>query len=642
MSGLTHYRDHVEQGLSRLLWQFKDKPRIAAWTRSYLRQVQLLEDAAWDVLIKRWIDYAEGVQLDVIGKIVGELRAGRVDAIYKTFIHARVRINRSQGSTGDVLDVFQIISTTPAIFAEYAPAALFLELLQIPEVDPALIYKSLNDAKAGGVKLALIAPTTDTVPALARSWDEADDEDNAVGDVNFFRSTTGSVQISPTRKLVDASATFDAGLVGSFVVIVDSANPDSVGQRGEITGFEDATHLLVDFPPAVLGETDTLAYYIEDVSFGLLADAVTVRGSIVPRPGPPKVFTVTPAFGTDAGGTEVAVTGQHFEHITSVRLDPLTNGPTNVIDLVIASKTQLTFKTPPRTPGQSIVSKLWITSLRGVGTKRGAFLYQKPPTFHIDEVSPRSGPRDGGTEITISGQLFTDVVAAVLVFSWGDEVPLIDVVVVDDATITATVSSGHPSSGPMALRLRKDDGTSIDFANAWAWELSTITVSSIAPASSNAGGIPVVLTGTLFTSSVDVQFRRASEAFSQSVGYTIDDDEHISLTMPPLADLAIDPGPVDVVVVGGDDQSLATATFEYVALVAVYVNPNEAPTGTDVEVHGTSLDTVTSITVMATPAAFAVVSPELLIVTIPGAVGPTAIVLSNPFGEVASVEVFVL
>src|SRR5688572_13994483 len=102
---LTKIADHVEQGLRLLLDQYKDKPRLTALLSSYLNRVQELEDAAWDVRIKRFVDDAVGAQLDGIGRIVGELRQGRDDVTYRLFILARIRVNLSFGHADDVIDV---------------------------------------------------------------------------------------------------------------------------------------------------------------------------------------------------------------------------------------------------------------------------------------------------------------------------------------------------------------------------------------------------------------------------------------------------------------------------------------------------------------------------------------------------------
>jgi hypothetical protein len=182
---IDHIHDHVDQGLDRLLDQFRDKPRLGAWLRSLLRQCQLFEDAVYDVIVKRLIDNAEAEQLNVIGRVVGEPRRGREDAIYRLFIRARIRINRSMGAAKDVLDVLQIIAPEPALFDETPPASMSIEFAVPPAQDPSLLYGMLRDTKAGGVGLTMVAATT--VSNMQFRWssvEDANDPNLGFGDAN--------------------------------------------------------------------------------------------------------------------------------------------------------------------------------------------------------------------------------------------------------------------------------------------------------------------------------------------------------------------------------------------------------------------------------------------------------------------------
>lgn len=96
-------------GLSRLIEQYRNKPRIVMWILCYLQQVQYLEDAihatveAWD------IDNATGWRLETIGALVGQQRIGSTDAVYRVFIKARIRANRSLGKYEDLAAVANIL-----------------------------------------------------------------------------------------------------------------------------------------------------------------------------------------------------------------------------------------------------------------------------------------------------------------------------------------------------------------------------------------------------------------------------------------------------------------------------------------------------------------------------------------------------
>src|SRR5262249_42034837 len=66
----------VIAALDRLCQYAKDKPNIAALLSALVAPAQDVEDAFQDLLTKRGIETGEGVQLDVVGKIVGQKRNG--------------------------------------------------------------------------------------------------------------------------------------------------------------------------------------------------------------------------------------------------------------------------------------------------------------------------------------------------------------------------------------------------------------------------------------------------------------------------------------------------------------------------------------------------------------------------------------
>ena len=97
--------DHVTDGLSRLLTQYKGKTRMEAVLTAYLEQVQELETAFFELLELRFLDTVVGVPLDVAGKILGEPRNGRVDELYRVALKARALINYSEGTPENLLEV---------------------------------------------------------------------------------------------------------------------------------------------------------------------------------------------------------------------------------------------------------------------------------------------------------------------------------------------------------------------------------------------------------------------------------------------------------------------------------------------------------------------------------------------------------
>lgn len=66
--------DHKELAISRLATQFRESTNLISYIRALLVEADNLEQVFCDLLEKRWIDTAEGVQLDILGSIVGQTR----------------------------------------------------------------------------------------------------------------------------------------------------------------------------------------------------------------------------------------------------------------------------------------------------------------------------------------------------------------------------------------------------------------------------------------------------------------------------------------------------------------------------------------------------------------------------------------
>jgi len=208
---LARVVDHVEQGLDLLITQYIGRTRMENWLAAYLRQVQQLEDAIYDVLIKRMIDIATGAQLAAIGRIVQQPNSlDFADEQYRVVIRARIRANRSLGRSIDVLEVLGMLDgATPAQYDDFHPASNLLEFWAIPDLDIEFLAAFLRDAKAAGCWLGIIVPTdllsntfmwtgvhgandTDSPPdGLPLSNPETDDAALGWGDANDLLTTEG-------------------------------------------------------------------------------------------------------------------------------------------------------------------------------------------------------------------------------------------------------------------------------------------------------------------------------------------------------------------------------------------------------------------------------------------------------------------
>jgi hypothetical protein len=185
--------DHSEIGQARLIWQYRgDKPRMQAWLAAYLESLQTLEDTAIQVMANRWPLTAEGEQLDILGKIVGQERGALTDDQYRLFILARILANRSKGRASDLGEILEVLGFPTIDIWEHYPAEIHVSVAGADYGE--LVVEILDDAKAGGVMLRFTFSDEDEddVFQMAATADYADiDVNSGFGDPDPAIQTAG-------------------------------------------------------------------------------------------------------------------------------------------------------------------------------------------------------------------------------------------------------------------------------------------------------------------------------------------------------------------------------------------------------------------------------------------------------------------
>jgi hypothetical protein len=117
---ITHQLQHVQQGLSRLISSYKDKPLLGALLTSYLKEVQQIENALIQLLNERLPDTATSTAvLDILGRIVGQPRSGRDNDTYRLWIKARIAVNRGSGTIPELNNILQLVLPSDQAFELY-------------------------------------------------------------------------------------------------------------------------------------------------------------------------------------------------------------------------------------------------------------------------------------------------------------------------------------------------------------------------------------------------------------------------------------------------------------------------------------------------------------------------------------------
>jgi hypothetical protein len=130
--------NHVEEGISNFISQFRKQPTIVALASVYLRQIQDIENALSDLLTETNLNNAVGVHLDNIGALVGEPRSGRNDSQYRIAISARILLNISNGTIEDVIAIAAAAAGVPVTIEiiEHFPASFTARIVE--PIDPAI------------------------------------------------------------------------------------------------------------------------------------------------------------------------------------------------------------------------------------------------------------------------------------------------------------------------------------------------------------------------------------------------------------------------------------------------------------------------------------------------------------------------
>lgn len=185
-------RLHTAQALGRLIarWQ---KPNIRALLATYTDELQEIETMLWDVIVSRFPDYAEGTQLDTLGKIVGEPRAGKSDGSYRARIKARIRINQSFGNPVDVIGVLRTADSAAFRYEELAPAffRITYSIAAVPAVQAELPL-IVSESRPAGVGASVIQPI-DRPGVLAGYFTFCDTDGLPLGSGLGFGDTAGTV-----------------------------------------------------------------------------------------------------------------------------------------------------------------------------------------------------------------------------------------------------------------------------------------------------------------------------------------------------------------------------------------------------------------------------------------------------------------
>lgn len=138
----------------------------------------------------------------------------------------------------------------------------------------------------------------------------------------------------------------------------------------------------------------------------------TAAYTYVGEAGEPEILGISPNKGSARGGDTVKIFGRYF--LAPVQVQFSVGGLAEVVE-VSADKTEITIKTPAASVGpigEDVYSDVTVKTQYGTGRDKeftlvnGFLFLADEPTPELFALSPNSGPVDGGTRVTITGQGF--------------------------------------------------------------------------------------------------------------------------------------------------------------------------------------------------------------------------------------------
>ena len=381
----------------------------------------------------------------------------------------------------------------------------------------------------------------------------------------------------------------------------------------------------------------------------------------------PTVTSVSPTSGPVTGGTDVTVTGTHFQPGAHVLFGP-SDGSTSLTDdstgtpVSVLSSTSILVTTPPGIVGATNVVVVNPDGQSGALKSGSAHPYTYSGTApSITSVSPATGPSLGGTTVTITGAGF--LAGAKVAFAASGELSPptgTSVVVSADGTQITAKTPAH-AAGQVDVVVTNQGGGKATRTNAFTFSAApapTITSLTVVTGTS-LGGTLLTISGTNFSAGTIVSFGGTPAASAAALNATT-----ITARTPAHAAGAVG---VKVTLPDGQSDTLASA-FTFVAAAPptiTSVMPGTGPSGTEITIAGSGFATTADPSNAASPAIVSVgsaaacvpgetsaadstcleqVSPHLIVRSptsivglVPNAPGGTkTVTVKNPDGQTAT------
>ena len=153
----TETDEHVSSFEGRLTNPYQDKDTFTSLAQIVGKYANELEGVFQDIRVAKTIAGAVGVQLDVIGKTLGQPRGNAPDdATYRLYLFARVLTNESSGTVDELSAIAKLITGAASCWVEESlPNEVIVHLLAtgVDANTLQVVLAMMQDAKLDAVRL---------------------------------------------------------------------------------------------------------------------------------------------------------------------------------------------------------------------------------------------------------------------------------------------------------------------------------------------------------------------------------------------------------------------------------------------------------------------------------------------------------
>lgn len=296
---VTTFKDQLESGLEKLIDYWADKPVVVNLLKSFLENLQLVEDVYQDLNDNRSVTTAIGVQLDNIGTIVGEARQGLDDDAYRRAINLRIGISNSDGTEPVVVPLIKQITNADSVaMTEEFPAGVRCTIIGSDLEFGSNEIEDINTLFAAGILLTITGSVTgaDFTPVDVDALGDNDytNPDTSIVDYKYYEATPPGKWFQDYEELTTADIQLGTAKIGTkYSVFVNRNSVDYTSPSADTNDAATQLAILINALP--------------DISASAVTDTITVTGSRFTLYAISQNTTMTPAYLSDSGGVMVDV-----------------------------------------------------------------------------------------------------------------------------------------------------------------------------------------------------------------------------------------------------------------------------------------------------------------------------------------------